>query len=103
MPFLKVLSTVEPKALVIAAALINSATKLGLVDMVVTAGRNGQHKVGSLHYKDKALDFRTRHLAEPQKFALIAEMKTRLGPDYDVILENLGGANEHGHAEHDPK
>lgn len=104
MPLLKVLSTVRPKSLVIAAAIINSATALGIVDdMVITVGRNGKHKTLSKHYTDEALDFRTRHLPDPVATALLAEVSRRLGPDYDVILEDSNTPNEHGHAEFDPK
>lgn len=101
---IKVLANVRPKSLVIAAAIINAATTLGLVeDMVITHGRDGKHKAGSKHYSDNALDFRTHHVTGPQSLALIAEVARRLGPDYDVLLEDEGTPNEHGHAEHDPK
>jgi hypothetical protein len=58
--------------------------------------------VGSLHYKDRALDFRTKHLSAADKEALVTAVKRRLGTDYDVILENAGGTNEHLHVEYDP-
>ena len=88
---------------VIAAGVVNAANQLGLpVDMVITSGRDGTHKVGSLHYYDKALDFRTKHLIEKDKTALTVTVKKRLGPDYDVILESRGKTNEHLHVEHDP-
>jgi hypothetical protein len=89
---------------VIAAALINAANTLGLKqDMLITSGNEGVHMPGSLHYLDRALDFRTKHLATANKKALAAAVKKRLGKDYDVILENVGGANEHLHIEFDKK
>jgi len=87
---------------VIACAIVNAANDLDLPNMVITSGRDGQHMEGSFHYRDRALDFRTKHLAHDDKHALLARIKQRLGPGYDVILENLGKAKEHGHAEYDP-
>lgn len=88
---------------IIAASLVNVADQLGLAEVVITSGRDGSHMANSLHYRDRALDFRTHHLADAAKHAFIALLKTKLGPDYDVILEGLGTPNEHGHAEYDPK
>ncbi len=100
---LKVLAAVTPKSLTIAAAIVNAGFELGLPDMVITAGRNGKHKLNSKHYTDDALDFRTHHLNTNQKHLLVAVVRRRLGVNYDVILEDMGKPNEHGHAEYDPK
>lgn len=87
---------------VIACAVVNAANQLGLpVNMLITSGRDGTHKEGSLHYRDRALDFRTKHLTLTQKHALAETVQQRLGPDYDVILEAVGKPNEHLHVEHD--
>lgn len=99
---LKVLSTVVPKSLTIAAGIVNAGIELALPDMVITAGRNGRHRPGSKHYTDNALDFRTKHLTDVDKRLLVAAVTRRLGTDYDVLLEDAGTSNEHGHAEHDP-
>lgn len=99
---LKVLAAVTPKSLVIAAGIVNAGLELGLPDMVITAGRNGTHMVGSKHYEDAALDFRTHHLTPPQRTALVLTLQRRLGPAYEVLLEDVGRTNEHGHAEYDP-
>jgi hypothetical protein len=100
---LKVKSTVRPRSLVIAAAIINAALELQLdVDMLITAGRDGRHKVVSKHYSDEALDFRTKHLDQVTRRALIAVLQRRLGKAYQVLLESPGLVNEHGHAEYDP-
>ena len=98
---LKVLGTVRPYNLTIAAALINAALDLKLPDMVITVGTDGKHMVGSYHYKGDALDIRTKHLSLTEKRALAKNMAQRLGTDYDVILEGLGTANEHLHVERD--
>lgn len=85
------------------AAIANAGERLRLPDMVITAGNNGKHMQNSKHYSGEALDFRTHHLTNEQCKALISEIRRRLGKDYDVILEDSGGPNEHGHAEYDPK
>jgi hypothetical protein len=104
MALLKIKNTVVvPKVVVIAAAVVNAANILGLKqDMLITSGSDGVHMPGSLHYLDRALDFRTKHLSLAGKRALVTSVKKRLGKNYDVILENAGGMNEHLHIEHDP-
>lgn len=105
MSLLKIKSTaVVSQQVIIAAAVINAANVLGLpVDMLITSGNDSKHKVGSLHYKDRALDFRTHHLSPDHKHKLVAEVKRRLGVAYDVILEDENGSNEHVHVEYDLK
>ena len=91
------------RQVIIAAGVVNAANQLGLkADMVITSGRDGTHRDGSLHYVDRALDFRTKHLTRTQKVALRDTVRTRLGKGYDVILESVGKAQEHLHVEHDP-
>jgi hypothetical protein len=100
---LKVKATVRPRSLVIAAGIINAALELGLYeDMLITSGNDSTHMDGSKHYTDEALDFRTKHLIAADKPRLLAGIRHRLGPNYDVILEDAGGSNEHGHAEYNP-
>ena len=90
------------KQVVIACAVVNAAIGLDLPhDMVITSGRDGVHREGSLHYRDRALDFRTKHLTIEEKRALVRATQKRLGADYDVILESLGAPNEHLHIEID--
>lgn len=100
---LKVLGKVQPKSLTIAAAIVNAGIELALPDMVITHGRDGKHTtIDSKHYTDEALDFRTKHLSFVDKQLLVVAVRRRLGEDYDVLLEDAGTNNEHGHAEHDP-
>ena len=103
MALLRFKSTVKvPKVVIIASAVVNAANTLVLPDMLCTSGNDSMHKIGSKHYSDEALDFRTKHLSPPSvKRKLVAEIKRRLGADYDVILESEGQANEHLHIEHD--
>lgn len=95
---------IVPKSCIIAAALINSANSLGLInDMLVTSGNDSKHKNDSKHYTNEALDFRTKHLSKPDRDALIKTVKRRLGRNYDVILEFESQVNEHLHIEWDEK
>lgn len=55
------------------------------------------HKAGSLHYKGRAFDFRTRTMTDTQRSDAIEEMKARLGNEFDVVMEA-----DHGHIEWDP-
>lgn len=104
MALIKFKSTVVvPKVCIIEAAVVNAANWLDLPDMLVTSGNDDKHKVGSKHYEDKALDFRTKHLLPGQKHQLVAEVRRRLGRDYDVILEFEGKVKEHLHVEYDPE
>lgn len=93
-----------PHTVIIACAAINAANVLKLPgDLLVTSGNDKVHMKGSKHYTDEALDFRTKDMRAADKQSFRTELKRRLGRDYDVILEDLDGPNEHCHAEHDPK
>jgi hypothetical protein len=98
--FLKLLSSVTtPPVVLIAAAAVNARNALDLPgDTIITSGNDKTHKRGSLHYRDRALDFRTRDLsaADAQRWA--KEVKRRLGRNFDVVVEG-----DHLHIEHDPK
>lgn len=65
---------------------------------VCTSGTDGKHMEGSLHYKARAVDLRSHHVAADALPKIMDELKERLGKDFDVILEG-----DHIHAEHDPK
>lgn len=71
------------------------------IEIVVTAGRDGRHKTGSLHYKGRAVDIRTWNLKNPAKVRDLVAF--RLGKDYDVLFENPGQEDQHLHVEWDPK
>lgn len=99
---LKVKATVKPVTLYIAAAVNNVAVALSLPDMVITSGNDSSHMAGSKHFTNEALDFRTKHLTAHDRGLLVAAVKDKLGAEYDVVLEDVGGPNEHLHVEHDP-
>ena len=69
----------------------------------ITSALDGKHSRGSLHYKGLALDLRSRNLMETDKGNVLGELKRDLGFEYDVLLEDSGGPNEHFHIEFDPK
>lgn len=79
------------------AAIISDAVyhKFG-AELVITAGTDGKHMDGSLHYKGRALDFRTWNLNGREK-EVVEDLKKELGSDYDVVLEG-----DHIHCEFDP-
>ena len=66
-------------------------------EAVITSTYEGTHSSGSLHYQNKAVDFRRSSSATLSQGAVIM-LKTALGPDYDVVLEDT-----HIHVEYDPK
>lgn len=97
-------NVVVSKATIIAAAAINSANVLGFkLDLWITSGNDGVHMRGSKHYEDAALDIRTKNLSKTDKHLLKDTIKSRLGRDFDLVLEDEDGPNEHLHVEYDPK
>jgi hypothetical protein len=71
-------------------------------DTIVTSCNDSQHMSGSKHYSGAAFDFRTKHTGRSQ--AIGDAVRKELGPlGFDVLLEDLGGLNEHLHVEYDPK
>ena len=63
-------------------------------ELVITSGKDGVHSQHSLHYEGKAVDLRTWNILD----SVIQALKTKLGPEYDVILEK-----DHIHVEWDPE
>lgn len=100
---IKVLNGVFPKSLIILAAVANTAEEFQRT-VYLTSGNDRKHMKGSLHYKDRAVDIRSRDFPNSaMKYAFLAKVLNRLGSDYQGILENENGPNEHFHFEHDPK
>lgn len=69
-------------------------------DLVVTSANDGKHMATSFHYKNRALDFRTKDMTEVEKQRFVTNMESLLGPNYQVILENNP---VHAHIEYDPR
>ena len=86
-------------------AVSRAARELGLPHGVVTSGREGRHKHGSLHYEGRALDFRGNTLTIGQGRSLERLVQRQLGTDYQVQFEVFPAQPDrnHLHVEHDPK
>ncbi len=67
-------------------------------ELVITAGLDGTHSAGSLHYYGLAVDFRTRYFTALQKTEAIERLRDALGDDFDVIEHE-----SHAHCEYDPQ
>ena len=65
-------------------------------EMTITSGNDGEHKKGSLHYINRAIDIRTKDMKNP--IEVVLRIKNRLGRNFDVIYEF-----NHIHVEYDPK
>lgn len=65
-------------------------------ECVVTSCLDSQHRSGTLHKHGFAVDLRTKHIPTEKQSALASEIATRLGPQFDVILES-----DHLHIEFD--
>ena len=65
---------------------------------VITSKEDGTHMPGSLHYKKRAFDWRTRDVPPAERPPLRDVLQRSLGPDWDVVLEK-----DHLHTEYDPK
>lgn len=67
--------------------------------LVITSGSDGTHMVGSKHYSGEAIDLRTKTLSATTRSDLIASLRAALGPQFTVLLEHEGAAQEHVHAQ----
>ncbi len=67
-------------------------------DLMITACVDGKHMTGSLHYAGAAIDIRTRDLPPADVPKVLAQIKTCLGDDFDVLIEV-----DHIHIEFQPK
>lgn len=71
-------------------------------ELVLTSVKDGEHPGGtrpSFHPRGLAFDARTHNLEAPM--ILCEELRAALGPDFDVLLESRGSANEHVHVQYD--
>lgn len=71
-------------------------------ECVITSANDSRHSTNSLHYKGNALDFRTKNYAGDKTW-LREEIADCLGLEFDVVLEDIDGDNQHLHIEYDPK
>ena len=69
-------------------------------DLVVTSANDATHATTSRHYKDEALDIRSKSFPHrAAKDLLRMNLQARLGPKFTVLFENEGGAQEHFHCQ----
>ena len=66
-------------------------------DIWITSGSEGKHSAKSLHYKDLALDIRTRDFNKAEVYRVKNMLEKELGEEYDVVIEKT-----HIHIEYDP-
>jgi hypothetical protein len=79
--------------------MIDSAYEKMGYEAILTSGTEGKHKVGSLHLKGLATDWRIRHVRVDLIPILVERIKKNLGGKqsrYDVVLEK-----DHLHVEFD--
>jgi len=82
--------------MVLAAQVVNAVYETsGDLQCIITSASDGTHRAGSLHYVGAALDFR---LPAGSALGVVAQIKQRLGEDFDVVLES-----DHVHIEWQPK
>jgi hypothetical protein len=98
------ISNLHPRMAPVIVAVAQAARTLGLPAPVITSGNDSQHKAGSLHFKNRALDFRANNISDAQAAALEQAVAAIVGADYDVIFEKFPAhpANDHLHVEFDP-
>lgn len=97
------ISRLDPAMQPVMAAVAEAARRLGLPTPVITSGNDSRHMEGSLHYANRALDFRGNNITIAQGRALEAAVRQALGARYDVAFETFRNAsNNHLHVEFDP-
>ena len=69
-------------------------------NLIITSINDGRHKADSKHYKNQALDLRSKNFKdEIDKYEFMSQLKAELGPKFTVIYEYPGDANEHFHVQ----
>ena len=67
---------------------------------VITSGNDSpDHRYNSLHYADKAIDFRANDLDAVRAQQVFEGIKSELGDRYLVLLEDVGTARQHLHVQ----
>ncbi len=66
-------------------------------ELVITSLVDGRHSQKSLHYTGDAADLRTFYFKKDEIPSIAEDIRSRLGIDYDVIVEE-----DHIHLEYQP-
>ena len=69
------------------------------VDAVITSVVGFKHSKNSKHYFGCAFDGRSKELQPNDKQTVLNELRAYLTEEFTVILEDLGGENEHFHCQ----
>lgn len=88
----------RPEVVLALQVLVGSFGKAGGYDVTVTAGIDGAHSPGSLHYSGAAVDIRTRDVPKEKLPSIVADARESLGADFDLVVES-----DHLHVEFEPK
>lgn len=71
-------------------------------DLRLTSCTDGEHSQGSLHYKGDAVDLGIHGIPPDRIDVLHKRLQANLGPDYQVLAENIGTPNQHFHVQWKP-
>ncbi len=97
------ISRLDPKMEAVIHAVAKCAKEMGTPPPVITSGNDSKHMSGSLHYSNRALDFRGNNVKVTVGQSLAARVAAELGGEYDVAFEVFENpANNHLHVEYDP-
>jgi hypothetical protein len=97
------LSSLHPKMEAAIIAVAQVAAELGFPTPVITSGNDSSHKQGSLHFVNRAIDFRGNNITITQGNTFRERVATAIGGDYDVLFETFAEeSNNHLHVEFDP-
>ena len=79
---------------------IQQASELLLTDLTITSATDGIHTGPTdPHLRGEAYDVRTKDLTDQVKAKLEQLVAAIAGPQFYVLLEDEGGANEHLHCQ----
>lgn len=98
-------STIQPE-LLLGLMVVAEVYRVNGHDCVITSLKDGVHGPRSFHSRDdvcRAADIRTNFVPDELMANMVAEIRSCLTPDYDVVLEASGTPHEHLHIEFDFK
>ena len=101
------LKDLQPQTVVAMMVVKELLNDKGLRTFTITSCNDSTHMMNSLHYKGLAFDVRTHDIILSNRGVWLTQLKTELknllSAEFDVVLEDAGGPNEHLHVEYDPK
>jgi len=74
--------------MVMASNIVGSVYQNFNKELVITSGTEGSHSLRSAHYRGEAIDTRIYYFAEDILEDVERALKTALGPDFIVLLED---------------